>query len=198
MNDYLRLLRVRHYIKNLLIFIPLFFARELFLWEKVVSASWGIICFSLVSSAIYILNDLRDIEKDKKHSTKRNRPIASGRVSKRRAVVVLFLCLFISSGLSVLLLEAKGIMILGIYFLINVAYSMGLKNRPILDIFILASGFLLRIIYGGLLTNIEVSKYLYLIVIVGALFMSLGKRRNELKEQKDTREIGRASCRERV
>lgn len=130
-----------------------------------------------------------DVEKDKKHSTKRNRPIASGRVSKSKAVAVMLLCFFISSVLSAVLLNAKGTLILLVYFLLNVAYSMGLKNWPIVDIFILASGFLLRIIYGSSLTEIEVSKYLYLIVIAGALFMSLGKRRNELTCQKDTREV---------
>lgn len=189
MKDYLKLLRVTHYIKNLLIFIPLFFSKEIFIQERLVSALLGVVCFSLVSSAVYILNDIKDIEKDRKHSTKKNRPIASGRVSQKTAIAVLLLCLVISAGLSILLLNTKGISILIIYFLLNVAYSLGLKNKPIIDVFILASGFLLRIIYGGILTDVEVSKYLYLVVIAAALFMGLGKRRNELKVQKDTREV---------
>ncbi len=189
MKDFLKLLRVTHYIKNLLVLIPLFFSKEIFIQERLVFALLGIICFSLVSSAIYILNDIQDTEKDRKHSVKRNRPIASGRVSKKIAIVILLLCLVISAGLSILLLKTKGISILVIYFLLNVAYSLGLKNKPIIDVFILASGFLLRIIYGGILTDVEVSKYLYLVVIAAALFMGLGKRRNELKGQKDTREV---------
>ncbi len=189
MKDYLKLLRVTHYIKNLLIFIPLFFSKEIFIQERLVSALLGVVCFSLVSSAVYILNDIKDIEKDRKHSTKKNRPIASGRVSQKTAIAVLLLCLVISACLSILLLRTKGISILIIYFLLNVAYSLGLKNKPIIDVFILASGFLLRIIYGGILTDVEVSKYLYLVVIAAALFMGLGKRRNELKVQKDTREV---------
>ncbi len=189
MKDYLKLLRVTHYIKNLLIFIPLFFSKEIFIQERLVSALLGVVCFSLVSSAVYILNDIKDIEKDRKHSTKKNRPIASGRISKKTAIVILLSCLVISAGLSILLLNTKGISILIIYFLLNVAYSLGLKNKPIIDVFILASGFLLRIIYGGILTDVEVSKYLYLVVIAAALFMGLGKRRNELKVRKDTREV---------
>lgn len=189
MKDYLRLLRVKHYIKNFLIFIPLFFSKSIFFREKLTAVLFGIVCFSLVSSAIYILNDMQDVEKDRKHPVKKNRPIASGRISKNKAAVILVICIFISVFLSILLLNRKGIYILILYFLLNVAYSMGLKDKPIVDVFILASGFLLRIIYGGILTDVQVSKYLYLVVITAALFMGLGKRRNELKVQKDTRKV---------
>lgn len=189
MMDYLKLLRVKHYIKNLLVLLPLFFSGEIFVTGQLVSAVLGIICFSMVSSAIYILNDIQDVEKDRNHPIKRNRPIASGKISKRTAIIFLILCLFISVSLSVAVLNIKGITVLAIYFLLNVLYSMGLKNKPIIDVLILASGFLLRIIYGGILTDIEVSKYLYLVVITAALFMGLGKRRNELTKQKDTREV---------
>lgn len=189
MKDYLRLLRVKHYIKNFLILIPLFFSKSIFCRDKLIAVLFGIVCFSLVSSAIYILNDIQDVEKDRKHPVKKNRPIASGRISKSKAAVILVICIFISAFLSVLLLNRKGIYILILYFVLNVAYSMGLKDKPIVDVFILASGFLLRIIYGGFLTDVQVSKYLYLVVITAALFMGLGKRRNELKAQKDTRKV---------
>lgn len=189
MMDYLKLLRVKHYIKNLLVLLPLFFSGEIFDAGQLFSTVLGIICFSLVSSSIYILNDIQDVEKDRNHPLKRNRPIASGKISKRTAIIFLILCLFISVSLSVAVLNIKGITVLAIYFLLNVLYSMGLKNKPIIDVLILASGFLLRIIYGGILTDIEVSKYLYLVVITAALFMGLGKRRNELTKQKDTREV---------
>lgn len=189
MMDYLKLLRVKHYIKNFLVLLPLFFSGEIFVTGQLVSAVLGIICFSMVSSAIYILNDIQDVEKDRKHPYKKDRPIASGKISKRTAIIFLILCLFISVSLSVAVLNIKGITVLAIYFLLNVLYSMGLKNKPIIDVLILAAGFLLRIIYGGILTDIEVSKYLYLVVITAALFMGLGKRRNELTKQKDTREV---------
>lgn len=186
---YLKLMRVKHYVKNFLVFMPLFFSKNIFHTHKFISASLGFVCFCLVSSAVYILNDLKDIEKDRNHPKKRNRPIASGRVSRGRAIAVLSACLTAAVMISFFFLKKISMLVLLLYFVLNVAYSFGLKNIPIIDVVILASGFVIRVVYGGGLTNIRISGWLYLVMVSGSLFMGLGKRRNELKHQSCTREV---------
>ena len=189
MKDYLKLLRIKHYIKNLLVFVPMFFAGKIFEVDKLVDASIGFLCFCLVSSAIYIFNDYRDIDKDRKHEKKRNRPLASGKIKPSVAITIMVVCILIAGALSVWLGNVWGGVCLLLYLILNIAYSMGLKNKPIVDIAILASGFVIRIFYGGFITDIEISKWLYLVITAGSLYMGLGKRRNELKKQTDTREV---------
>ena len=180
MKDYLKLLRVKHYIKNLLVFVPLFFGGAIFAPSKFGTACLGWIAFSAVSSAIYVLNDLRDIEKDRRHPTKCNRPLASGKISRKAAVVVMGCCIIVTMFISVVIGNPVSAAYLVVYFGLNVAYSMGLKNKPIIDVVILASGFVIRIYYGGSITGIQISTWLFLVVAVGSLYMGLGKRRNEL------------------
>lgn len=187
--DYVKLLRVKHYIKNLLIFIPMFFGGVIFEKERLIKASLGFVCFCLISSAIYILNDYRDIEKDRKHPTKKNRPLASGRVKPNNAIIIMVMLVAIAMVISIKLKTIEGACCLLLYFVLNVAYSMGLKNKPIIDVVILASGFVIRVMYGGYITGVEISQWLYLVVTTGSLYMGLGKRRNELKAQTDTREV---------
>ncbi len=189
MKEYLKLLRIKHYVKNGLIFIPLFFAKEMFQFGKLWQLCIGFVCFSMVSSAVYIVNDLQDIEKDRNHPKKKNRPLASGKISKRKACFVMGICLLVSCTLSGGVFRWKGVGILCCYVILNLVYSIGLKNKPITDVVILASGFVLRVIYGSILAKIEISKWLYLVIITGSLYMGLGKRRNELKQQKNTRTV---------
>lgn len=189
MLEFFRLLRVKHYIKNFLIFIPLFFNGNLFNIAELKIAMLGWVTFSLLASSIYIINDLKDVEHDKRHQKKKHRPLASGVIKKGTAaatIVVLLLFVFLISY------EFNNVnaqlCLLG-YFVLNIAYSMGLKNRPIIDVVILASGFVIRVFYGGFITNIEISKWLYLVIVTGSLYMGLGKRRNELKRESNTREV---------
>lgn len=183
MKNYIKLLRVKHYVKNVLVFLPLFFAGELFNLEKICLALMGVVCFSLISSSIYIINDLRDVENDRKHPKKKLRPIASGKVKKSTAFGILFACLFFALTLSLCIGNYNALGMLLLYFALNNAYSFGLKNKPILDVLILASGFVIRIFYGGFLTEVPISVWLYLVVATGSLYMGLGKRRNELVQQ---------------
>ena len=186
MKKYLYLMRVHHYIKNILIFMPLIFSGNLTDRRKFTATLLGMIAFSLVTSAVYIINDIRDAEKDRMHPTKKNRPIASGAVTPFHAVVLMVFILIAAVVLLVVSDATAGSYALVIlYLFINVAYSMGLKNKPIIDVVILASGFVLRIYYGG------VSEWLYLTVLSGAFYFSLGKRRNELQKKKngDTRKV---------
>ena len=190
MKNYLKLMRVHHYIKNLLVFAALACSGQFFDMTKLTSAVVGFIAFCAASSAVYIINDIRDAEKDRKHPKKANRPIASGQVPMRNAyalaatmIVIAGTCCFIAKNMYASLL-------LGVYLLINVGYSLGLKTLPLVDITILVSGFLIRIIFGAALTGIEISNWLYLTVIAVAFYFALGKRRNELKQLGDgTREV---------
>ena len=182
MKKYLYLMRVHHYIKNILIFMPLIFSGNLTDRRKFTATLLGMIAFSLVTSAVYIINDIRDAEKDRMHPTKKNRPIASGAVTPFHAVVLMVFILIAAVVLLVVSDATAGSYTLVIlYLFINVAYSMGLKDVPLLDVTILASGFLLRVLFGAVLTGTEVSEWLYLTVLSGAFYFSLGKRRNELQ-----------------
>ncbi|MDD5853768.1 MAG: decaprenyl-phosphate phosphoribosyltransferase [Lachnospiraceae bacterium] len=189
MKEYIRLLRVKHYIKNILVFLPLFFGTALFDVQKLCNAFLGFICFCLLSSSIYIINDYRDMEKDRNHPTKKNRPLASGNVKPQEAFLALAVCLVGVVAISWYLRSLTGFICIALYFALNVAYSMGLKNIPIIDIVILASGFVIRVFYGGFISGIIVSTWLYLVVTTGSLYMGLGKRRNELKSSTETREV---------
>ncbi|MBR1736123.1 MAG: decaprenyl-phosphate phosphoribosyltransferase [Firmicutes bacterium] len=189
MKDYLKLLRIKHYIKNFIVFMPVFFSGSLFNTNKLLSAFLGLISFCLISSAIYIFNDYRDIEKDKNHPTKKNRPLASGKIKPVKALIIMALCVVLSISISLYLNNMQGIFCLFLYLILNIFYSIGLKDRPIIDVIILASGFVIRLFFGGFITDVPISKWLYLVVVMGSLYMGLGKRRNELKKQTDSREV---------
>lgn len=189
MKEYIKLLRVKHYIKNLLIFVPLFFSGKLFDKSRLVNGIYGFISFCLISSAVYIWNDYKDIEKDKQHPVKKNRPMASGAIAPKKGLFICILCILMAVAVTFFTFNIKSSVCLILYLFFNIAYSMGLKNIPIIDVIILASGFVLRVLFGGFITNIEISKWLYLVVTTGSLYMGLGKRRNELKKQLNTRSV---------
>src|SRR5688500_9605914 len=158
MRDHIKLLRPKDWAKNLFLFIPSFFAGKLFdparFQEQFVLLIGGFFAFSLLASSIYIINDYRDIEDDRKHPVKRNRPLASGTVSKNSALG-LSIFLLVAGALLGYFLDTTGkfLFILSIYYLVNVAYSFGLKNMSILDILIVAAGFVLRVKGGAILAN---------------------------------------------
>ncbi len=187
---YLKLMRIKHYVKNLLVFCPLLFSGELLNIQIFLHTIIGFFAFSLVSSAVYIVNDICDVEKDKLHPAKRNRPIASGDISKEKASIIAVISFTISMLLQIILSNFMSSMCILTYLILNYLYSKKLKNKPLLDIIILVSGFFIRMIYGALITNISISTWLYLTVITGAFYMALGKRRNELKlTGNETREV---------
>lgn len=185
MKPYLKLMRVKHYIKNLLVFLPFIFGGQLFMPKYFGSAVIGFFAFSLLSSAIYIFNDIRDAELDRLHPKKKDRPIASGTVSKRAAYILGVWLLICAFGLNHVAHPEKWYawLILTVYVLFNIAYSIKLKNVPIMDIAILVSGFVLRVFYGSVIGGIEISRWLYLTVVAMSFYLGLGKRRNELMRQ---------------
>lgn len=177
----LRLLRPRHYIKNFLVLAPLVFGKQLFSLGNVKPLVVAIITFSLTASAIYIINDIRDVKKDRQHPTKKFRPIASNKVSVKQAtILVIFLAILIITIGYAGRISMIAWMLLGAYAAINIAYSYGLKNVPILDVALLASGFVIRVLYGASIFHIRVSHWLYMTVLAGAFYVSFGKRRNEI------------------
>jgi len=184
-------MRPHHYIKNLLLFLPLLFSGRMTEWPLLRRTLPGFLAFCFISSVVYIYNDIMDVENDRKHSVKRTRPIASGAVTPvgagRLAAVLFVLCAAcqIPAGMDALFPGA----FLLIYLLMNIAYSRYLKHVPIIDVAILAAGFLLRLGYGAALTGINVSGWLFLTVLTMSFYMGLGKRRGELVRQKDTRGV---------
>jgi len=192
MKKYLKLARVKHYIKNIFILLPLFFGQKLFDLNLILKAVLGFFAFGLVSSVVYVINDINDAESDAKHPTKRLRPVASGAISKKNAIVFACILAFVSVICTFFacadnLISSSFIIV---YFVINVLYSIKLKNYPIVDVTILASGFLLRLLFGAGIANIEISSWLYLTVLTLSFYLGLGKRRNELLRQSDeTRKV---------
>ena len=189
MEKYLKLLRVKHYVKNVLVFLPMFFGGVIFEKYRIINACLGFMAFSLLSSVVYIINDYQDIEKDRNHPTKKNRPLANGTISKKNAIACAVVLLALIFPCAYYIDNYMASVYLILYLLLNVFYSMGLKNKPIIDVVILASGYVIRVLYGGLITSVEISKWLYLVIVTGSLYMGLGKRRNELRTQTDTREV---------
>jgi len=182
---YLKLMRPSHYIKNFLIFLPIVFSAKLFeQWQNLVVLAGGFLAFSLICSCVYIVNDVIDAPKDRLHSRKKHRPIASGAVSVKAAFGLFGVLLMIACLVAFWLIfgwnsQPEILLWLGVYLILNVLYSLCLKNYPIIDVAILASGFLLRLLYGSALTGIAVSNWLYLTVIAMSFYLGLGKRRNE-------------------
>lgn len=186
---YLKEMRISHYIKNGLILLPIIFSGNLKNIRLLCLNLIFVLCFSFMSSVIYIINDIKDAEKDKLHSVKKTRPIASGRISVKNALIfasVLFVVSFGTSGyISVSYVNLFPLIVMLLYFIANILYSVfGFKNIPLLDVCILTLGFYLRVLLGASVSNVEISAWLYLIVIFGAFYLGFGKRRNELIKNK--------------
>lgn len=194
MKDYIKLIRVKHWLKNGLVFLPLFFSLNLFNWNMVLTCFIAFICFSLSASIVYVINDINDVDKDRKHPVKKNRPLASGAISIKMAyVTIAVLVTLVAIASSYLFYLNHDWLVFGIpliYIFVNILYSFGLKNVPIIDVVILVSGFVMRVMYGGVVIDVAVSKFLYLMVIFGAFFLGFGKRRNEIiKNGKKSRSV---------
>jgi len=176
---YLKLLRPRHWVKNAFLFIPLFFAGEIFNVEKLTQLVIAFLSFSFIASSIYILNDYRDIEADRLHHVKCKRPLASGEVSKPAALVLFIICIMAGYALAFAVRE-KFVFVLSLYFVLNICYCLGLKNIAILDIIILSIGFVLRVKAGGIAASQPISEWLIIMVFLLALFLAIAKRRDDI------------------
>lgn len=191
-GDILRLMRPRHYIKNLLIFVSITFNRALFQIEVLAQVLIGFAAFCLLSSAVYVLNDIRDVEADRRHEVKRKRPIASGAVPISTAYLLagIFLAAALALQLTVFGNRGGSFFFMLTYFIVNLGYSLGLKHVPFLDIILLVTGFVLRVTYGAAIINSSTSAWVYLTVFALSFYLGLGKRRNELsKTTGETRKV---------
>ena len=178
-SSVIKLMRPHQYVKNIFIFLPIFFAMRITDVTALTHAFIAFIAFSLVSSSIYVLNDYFDIEADKIHPKKKNRPLASGAISKSEAKKIM-LALFSLGILIILSISLKGALILAFYALMNVAYSIKIKHVSIVDMVTIAVGFVLRLFVGSAVTGIVLSKWIVIIVFLLALFLALAKRRDDV------------------
>ena len=172
-------LRPKHWIKNMFIFLPLIFGKKLFISPLNTNTVLAFFLFSIAASAVYLMNDIIDCEKDKKHPAKKMRPIAAGKVSTNKAVITsIRLGSIAIAGAS--LLSIKFCSIIMIYLIANIIYSKLLKEAVIIDVFCIAIFFFLRVLAGGIIAETEISHWLLIMTTLIALFLSLNKRRQEL------------------
>ncbi len=175
----LRLIRVSNWIKNLFVFVPWLFAKQLFEQESSIRIIIAFFSFCFISSFVYVLNDQLDIDSDRKHPLKKNRPIASGEVSAGTSYLIMAILFFISLGLASLL-SIKFMIVLLAYAILNYFYSLKLKDIVLLDIFSIAAGFVLRIAAGAVAIDVVISKWLLLTTLFISIFLAVMKRRSEL------------------
>lgn len=173
-------MRPKQWTKNLFIFAALLFDLKLFDLTYAVRTVLAFVLFCVLSGSVYLINDLTDIEKDRQHPVKRNRPLASGKLKRSWAVTAAVLVPPITLSLCFLLQPLFGLIALA-YFVIQLLYSFGLKNVVILDVLIIAAGFVLRVAAGAAVAEAQrFSPWIYVCITLLALFLALGKRRNEL------------------
>jgi len=178
-KEYFKLLRVTHWVKNLFIFIPIIFAKQLFNWEEFSVVLLTFLTFSLITSAVYIFNDLIDIESDRAHPKKKFRPLASETIPRKSAVRIIIL-LLLSGAILTMLLNGYFVSILAGYIIINIFYSIYLKHVVILDLICIAAGFILRVLAGAVVIDVFVSQWLILTTLFISLFLAVMKRRSEI------------------
>jgi decaprenyl-phosphate phosphoribosyltransferase len=192
MRPIIKLLRIKHWIKNLFLFIPLFFKGGLFQSSQFEVLIAGFFSFSLLASGVYVINDYMDRKVDRLHPKKKLRPIASGEVKESTAWLIIGM--LVAAGLvSAYFLDIYFFFFLSFYFVMNLGYSFGLKNIPIVDLFIVSFGFLIRIYAGGALAQVDISHWLSIMILLLALFLIIAKRRDDIVIQTETGEVVRKS-----
>ena len=179
MRSIIKLIRPKEWIKNGFLFIPSFFAGNLFDPAELIRITLAAAAFCMVASGVYVINDFNDRAADRLHPKKKNRPLASGKV-KESTAIVLMIALFAGGLVMSFFINVVFFYLLLIYLGINILYSYGLKNVPILDLFIVASGFIIRIYSGGVVGAVPVSHWLAIMILLSALFLVTAKRRDDL------------------
>ena len=201
MSPLFRLIRPKQWIKNFFVFLPLFFGGSLLDTQRLLAAFLTFLAFCFAASSIYCFNDLVDVEADRRHPVKCKRPIAAGLISKRQAYSLMAL-LFVLSMLTISLLRILNASPLGsgwgwalgvilFYWLLNLAYCAKLKDHAIVDVCIVAFGFVLRILAGGLATGTALSQWIVLMTFLLTLFLSFAKRRDDVLRMQHTGEAPR-------
>lgn len=188
----LKLIRPQQWVKNLFVFFPMFFGGSLLCPDDIVAATITFVSFCLAASSIYCFNDIVDVEADRRHSVKCKRPIASGTVSIRKAYLLMAMLAVVSAATAAL--QENGILIFAVvaaYWIMNIAYCLWLKDYAVIDVCIIAFGFVLRILAGGTATGVYVSHWLVLMTFLLTLFLSFAKRRDDVLRMNATGEAPR-------
>ncbi len=180
MNAWLKLIRIKQWVKNAFVLAPLLFSFQFTDIPSVLSALYAFLAFSLIASAHYIVNDIQDREKDALHPQKKYRPIASGVISVKKGLVAALLLLYGGGVFIWLLGDIKVAGVIGLYLLINVLYSGKLKNIVLLDVFVIAIGFVLRVYAGAYAIHEPVSSFIFMTTLFLSLFLGFAKRKGEL------------------
>ena len=181
---YLQEFRYPQWSKNIVLFMPIFFGGKLIDLDSLLAATLGFITFSCTASLVYVFNDLRDIEEDRNHPQKKHRPIASGKISNKEAIVLLLLLVIVISLLTIYINVLPFTLVLFFYLIINLFYSIYLKRVPIIELILVTSCYVLRLLAGGAITGIVVSSWLLIVIFFGALLFISGKRLTEKRNSK--------------
>lgn len=188
MKNLIRLIRPKQWIKNLIVLLPVFFGGALLHPSAIYAGLITALSFSFAASSIYCLNDIIDIEDDKHHPIKCNRPLASGAISISQGYTLMVLMFILSMASTFLLydhqLETAGV--IAFYWLLNIGYCLKLKQYAIIDVCIVAFGFVLRVLAGGVSTSIHLSKWIVLMTFLLMLFLSFAKRRDDVVRMNET------------
>lgn len=184
LKDYIKLMRPKQYIKNLFVVAALIFSNKILDLNSVFNTVIAFISFCLISSAVYVLNDIVDIEKDKLHPKKCKRPLASGVINKSNAIILLLTLVVASISIS-LTVKTGLAFILIIYLFNNLLYSFKIKNIVLLDVFSIAFGFILRVCAGSIAIGVTLSNWIILCTFFLSLYLGLGKRKKEISTLKD-------------
>lgn len=188
MKNLIRLIRPHQWIKNLVVLLPVFFGGALLQPEAVYAALVTVLSFSFAASSIYCLNDIVDVEDDRRHPVKCHRPMASGAITVVQGYLLMAL-MFALSMVSTLLLsshQTETASVILFYWLLNIAYCLRLKRYAIIDVCIVAFGFVLRILAGGYATDIRLSRWIVLMTFLLMLFLSFAKRRDDVVRMNET------------
>ena len=182
----LKILRPHQWVKNTFIFIPLFFGGSLFDMADWTSSLVAFVAFSFAASAIYSINDIVDVEADKKHPKKCKRPIAAGLVSKRQASLLAIILAIAALALPFLLNNWMLSVVIALYLAMNLCYCIRLKHYAIIDVCLVALGFVMRIVAGGVATDIVLSRWIVMMTFLLTLFLSFAKRRDDVLIMNET------------
>ena len=188
MKNLIRLIRPHQWVKNLVVLLPVFFGGALLHIESVYAGLVTALCFSFAASSIYCLNDIVDVDDDRRHPVKCHRPMASGAISIPQGYTLMFLMFFLSMLSTFLLrqsqLETASVILF--YWLLNIAYCLKLKQYAIIDVCVVSFGFVLRILAGGYATSIHLSTWIVLMTFLLMLFLSFAKRRDDVVRMNET------------
>lgn len=189
----IKIIRPQQWVKNLFVFIPMFFGGSLLDTTDIIASIVTFIAFSFTASSVYCFNDIIDAEADRRHPVKCHRPIASGAVSRTQGYMLMAATLAVGMAATQLLPQCRMEVaaVIGCYYVINLAYCTWLKHHAIIDVCTIAFGFVLRIIAGGVATEIVLSQWIVLMTFLLTLFLSLAKRRDDVLRMEATGEAPR-------